>query len=157
MDPIIGRIPVFVTQRGRHILFGKDKTKGTAADFIVDPAHPHLLSISTPWFGPLQLNRQGVFKGLHEPWTDPERHVTVRPYEAPEVRWLLFDIDVDTYPAAQIATTHDRVAAFLAMAGDLLALNYADVFEAFVPRPDRGGDRETEWTPRWLRRDGGAW
>jgi hypothetical protein len=156
MDPIIGRIPVFVTQRGRHLLFGKDKTKGVAADFIVNPDRPHLLSITTPWFGPLELSRQGVFKGLHEQWTDPERPVAVRPYRAPEVNWLVIDVHGETYPAAQIAATHERVATFLAMVDDLMALSYDDVFEALVPRPAGRPEVETEWTPSWLRRDGGA-
>jgi hypothetical protein len=155
MDPIVGRIPVFVTQRGRHVLFGEDNTRGVAATFTVDPAHPHLVTVKTPWFT-IDLNRQVMFKGLHEAYTEAEGHVTVRPYDGPDVRWFVIDLDVDNFPAAQISATWDRVATFLQFAADVLAIGYADVFEALVPRPSGSTDRETEWTPAWLRRDDGA-
>jgi hypothetical protein len=153
MDPIVGRIPLFVTQRGRHIQFGEDSTKGVAATFTVDPARPHLVTVETPWFT-ICLNRQVMSKGLHEQSQEPDRHVTARPYQGTDVLWYV--IDVDDFPAAQISARHDRVAAFLAMVDDLMAIAYADVFEALVPRPSGSADRETEWTPAWLRRDGGA-
>lgn len=155
MDAIVRRIPAFITQHGRQVLLDEDKTTGKAFNWIVDPACPHLLTIKGPRFT-VELNRKGVTAGLTESWTEAERNVTIRPYQATEVLWLVVDIYVDGLPVTQISAQLENVAAFLSMAEDLLALSHTDVFEALVPRPARGGDRETEWMPNWLRRDGGA-
>lgn len=153
MDPIVGRIPSFVTQRGRQVLLGEDTT-GKALNWTVDPAVPHLVTITGPQFT-VELNRKGCTAGLTEPWTEVQREVTIWPYEAAEVAWLIVDISVDGFPATQISATRDRVAAFLAMAEDLLVLSHADVFEALVPRPTHVGDAEHDWPLKPLRSEGG--
>lgn len=155
MEPIVGRIPIFAAQRNRHIVWGQNHTKGAAATFIVDPQRPHLVSITTGDFV-IQLNRKGLQEGLAGCWHQPEGEMTIRRYDAVEVSWLVVDINLESFPAAQIAATVERVGAFLAFVDDLMAISFDDVFEALVPRPVVPGDREDEWSARWLRRDGGA-
>lgn len=155
MEPIVGRIPIFAAQRNRHILWGQNHTKGVAATFIVDPQRPHLVSITTGDFV-IQLNRQGMKEGLAGCWHQPEGEVTIRRYDAVEVSWLVVDISRESFPAAQIAATAERVAAFLAFVDDLLAISFDDVFEALVPRPRQVGDAEHDWSFGPLRRDGGV-
>lgn len=152
MDEIVARVPVFVSAAGRDVVFGPQRTKGVCARFIIDPFRPDLVAVSTDAFI-LWLSRTALTTGLHLRTFETCGTVSVRPYVADEVTWLVIDIDRPGFPAAQVSTRLFNVEAFLLVTADLLDFADPDVFERMVPRPFAVREIEHEWP---LRSDGGA-
>jgi len=151
METITGQVPVFVTQAGDRVLFGPQQTRGVLASFHLDPARPHLVAISTHWFV-LWVSRDGLTDGLDSRQVEAGGDITIRPYEAPDVSWLVIDIDRPTFPASQISAQQQNVAGFLGLADAVLGFGDGR-FERMVPRPAVVREIEREWP---LRFDGGA-
>ncbi|MGI5179530.1 hypothetical protein ACQEVZ_24685 [Dactylosporangium sp. CA-152071] len=151
VEPIVARIPIFMTRADRRNQSTADRAHASIAGFVVDPAQPDLLSISCPSFL-LRLDRAGVKRGMAEPWTDPDGQVTVSTHVSGGARWLVVDLDVPSLPTAQVHTQLDRVANFLTMADALLGFA-SDRFAAEVaawmgatPGPTTAGPTPPEVT-----------
>jgi hypothetical protein len=151
MDDIVGRVPIFVTQASRDVVFGPQRTKGVCARFLIDPDRPDYVAVCTAGFI-LWLSRDALTDGLSIRTLEPSGDISIRPYEAEEVTWLVIDIDRPAFPAAQISARLEVVSDYLFMADALLTL-VDGRFERLVKLLTAGADVEREWP---LRSEGGA-
>ena len=139
MDPISARIPAFVSQ---NTVFGPQQTKGIALRFVVDPARPDWVAVCSPGFI-LWLPRPTLTAGLELRTVADD--VSVRPYEAEEVTWLVIDVQRPSFPVSQISARLQLVQAFLLVSLDLLDFADPTLFERMVPRPFVAREVEHEW------------